>query len=71
MQKEYHLEFVEIFCHKSIREIDISKKVTRWSFMQGQLITILIRILISYFLDFEIEAIFTFKLALVRSYKIL
>ena len=27
MQKEYHLEFVEIFCHKSIREIDISKKV--------------------------------------------
>ena len=38
MQKEYHLEFVEIFCHKSIREIDISKKVTHGSFIQGQFI---------------------------------
>ena len=42
MQKEYHLEFVEIFCHKSIREIDISKKVTRGSFMQDQLMIIIV-----------------------------
>ena len=42
MQKEYHLEFVEIFCHTSIREIDISKKVTRGSFIQGQFMTIII-----------------------------
>ena len=43
MQKEYHLEFVEIFCHTSIREIDISKKVTRGSFIQGQFINYLKR----------------------------
>ena len=40
MQKAYHLEFVEIFCHTSIREIDISKKVTHGSFIQGQFMTI-------------------------------